>query len=102
MPFLYKLRDQGFSVFAYDYHGYGASSGRATEKNAYLDINAAYDYLNAQLHVPPNHIIAYGRSLGAAVAIDLATRQPLAGLIIENLFSDCFSYSHASATVCVR
>lgn len=86
MPFLYSFRAQGFSIFAYDYHGYGTSQGRPTEKNTYADINAAYSYLTKHLHIPPNQIILYGRSLGAGVAIDLAVRQPIAGLIIESPF----------------
>ena len=86
IPFLKKFHDEGFAIFAYDYHGYGASTGRPTEKNAYIDINAAYDYLTGNLHVLPGHVIAYGRSLGAALAIDLAMRKPIAGLIIESPF----------------
>ena len=40
---LEKFRDNGFSVFAYDYRGYGTSDGRASEKKAYRDIEAAYE-----------------------------------------------------------
>jgi predicted alpha/beta hydrolase len=42
---LETFRDKGFSVLAYDYRGYGTSDGRALEKNAYEDIEAAYEYL---------------------------------------------------------
>ena len=90
MPFLKKFHAQGFAIFAYDYHGYGTSTGRPSEKNTYIDINAAYDYLTMQLHVSPTHIIVYGRSLGAAPAIDLATLKPVAGLIIESPFITAF------------
>ena len=90
MPFLKKFHDQGFAIFAYDYHGYGTSTGRPSEKNTYADVNAAYDYLVMQLHVPPNHIIVYGRSLGAAPAVDLAAQKPIAGLIIESPFVSAF------------
>lgn len=84
--FLQTFQAQGFAVFAYDYHGYGTSTGKPSEKNSYADINAAYDYLTTKLHVPPDRIILYGRSIGAAVAIDLAVRKPIAGLIIESPF----------------
>jgi fermentation-respiration switch protein FrsA (DUF1100 family) len=90
MPFLKRFRDQGYAIFAYDYHGYGTSTGRPSEKNAYADSNAAFDYLTRQLNVSPNHIIAYGRSLGAALAIDLAAQKPVAGLIVENPFVTAF------------
>lgn len=89
--FFFKiLHDHGFSVFAYDYHGYGTSTGKPGEKNAYRDIDAAYNYLIQSLQIPPQQIIAYGQSVGAAVALDLATRQPLAGLIIESPFVTAF------------
>ena len=57
MPFLRAMRDNGFSVFAYDYHGYGLSSGNPSEHNAYLDVNAAYDYLTKNLKVLPEVLI---------------------------------------------
>jgi hypothetical protein len=80
----------GFSVFAYDYHGYGTSRGKPNEQNAYDDADAAYDYLTLKLGVPPDRIIALGRSLGGAAAIDLAARRPLAGLIVESSFITAF------------
>ncbi|GCL39664.1 hypothetical protein SR1949_47920 [Sphaerospermopsis reniformis] len=42
---LKKIRDVGFSVFAYDYRGYGTSQGTPTENAAYQDIDTAYNYL---------------------------------------------------------
>ena len=84
------MRALGFSVFAYDYHGYGTSGGKATEQNAYEDIDAAYNYLTQVLKVPPDRIIAHGRSLGGAVAIDLASRKPLGGLVVESSFVSAF------------
>lgn len=90
MPFLQELCDHGFAIFAYDYHGYGTSTGKPTENNTYLDVDAAYDYLTLQLHIPPNDIILYGHSLGAALAIDLAARKPVAGLIVESPFVSAY------------
>lgn len=87
---LESIRALGFSVFAYDYHGYGTSGGKATEQNSYEDADAAYDYLTQVLKVPANRIIAHGRSLGGAVAIDLASRKALGGLIIESSFVSAF------------
>lgn len=80
----------GFSVFAYDYRGYGTSSGTASEENSYQDAEAAYDYLVNNLSVPANRIIALGRSLGGAVAVDLAHRRQLGGLIIESSFVSAY------------
>ena len=33
------------NIFSYDYSGYGASSGRPSEKNLYADIDAAWQFL---------------------------------------------------------
>lgn len=88
--FLEIMQIKGYSVFAYDYQGYGTSSGRPSEKNAYKDIDTAYEYLVKQLNVSADRIIAHGRSVGGAVAIDLASRKKLAGLIVESSFVSAF------------
>lgn len=88
---LERLRRLGFDVFAYDYSGYGTSTGAPSEAQAYEDSRAAYTYLTAQLGVQPENVIAYGRSLGGALAIDLAAREPLAGLIVESSFTSAYT-----------
>ena len=87
---LRAIRSQGYSVFAYDYRGYGASTGRASEKNTCQDIETVYQYLVKDLDVPPDRIIVHGRSVGGAVAIDLAARHKVAGLIVESSFVSAF------------
>jgi fermentation-respiration switch protein FrsA (DUF1100 family) len=86
-PFIQQLRKSGFSVLAYDYHGYGTSTGSPTEDNAYRDIDAAYQYLAEERSIPASQIILHGRSLGGAVAVDLASRQDVGGLILESTFT---------------
>lgn len=90
LEFLQRMRDAGFDVLAYDYSGYGLSTGRASERAAYADIDAAYDYLTKTAGVPPKRIIAHGRSLGGAMAADLASRRPVAGLVLESTFTTIF------------
>jgi fermentation-respiration switch protein FrsA (DUF1100 family) len=90
MGFLETMRDAGFEVLAYDYSGYGLSTGRPSERAAYEDIEAAYDYLVRSAGVPPERIILHGRSLGGAVAADLASRRPAAGLVLESTFTSAF------------
>ncbi len=89
-PLLEMLRDTGFSVFAYDYQGYGTSEGEPSEKNVYEDVEAAYEYLTMKLNVPAERIICYGQSLGAAMAIDLAAKKPVAALVVESGFTTAF------------
>jgi abhydrolase domain-containing protein 17 len=90
LPALQELHDIGFAVFAYDYRGYGTSQGKPSERNAYQDIDAAYQYLTETLKVPPQRIIAYGRSVGGGSAIDLASRKPVGGLVVASSFTTAF------------
>ena len=78
-----KFRRLGLGVLAVDYRGFGESGGRPSEAGLYRDATAAYAYLTGRLGVPASRIVIYGYSLGTAVAIDLATRVPAAGLIVE-------------------
>jgi abhydrolase domain-containing protein 17 len=85
-----RIHKSGFNILAYDYRGHGTSDGSVSEHNAYQDADAAYRYLTEQLKVPPNKIIIYGRSLGGAMAIDLAAKRPVAGLVVESSFTSAF------------
>lgn len=86
-PFLLELRDAGFAVLAYDYRGYGLSTGGPpTTSGTYRDAAAAYRYATEDLKIPPARIILHGRSVGSGPAVALATREPVAGLIVESGF----------------
>jgi len=89
-PLLETFNEHGFSILAYDYQGYGTSEGKASENNAYKDIEAAYSYLVDKLNIPPKRIIAYGRSVGGALAIHLACHEEIGGLILESSFVTAF------------
>lgn len=89
-PFFEELRRAGFNALAYDYRGYGTSEGRASERNSYEDAETAYNYLTGELKIAPEKIIIHGRSLGAAVAIDLAARKKCGGLVVESAFVSAF------------
>jgi fermentation-respiration switch protein FrsA (DUF1100 family) len=75
---------------AYDYQGYGTSEGEATERHTYDDEEAAYNFLVQTMHIQPTNIIAFGRSVGGGPAVDLASRRPVAGLILESAFTSAF------------
>lgn len=89
-PRLMMLRDQGFSVFAVEYPGYGVSGGTPSEKSIAAANRAALAYLDAQLQVPPQRLVLYGRSVGGGPAVDVAAREPVAGLILESAFVSAF------------
>jgi uncharacterized protein len=77
------LRKLGLNLMAFDYRGYGESGGSPSEAGLYRDAQAAYRYLGEKQGVTPDRIIVFGHSLGSAVAVDLASRVPVAGLIVE-------------------
>jgi len=81
------FHELGLSVLIFDYRGYGQSTGKPTEKGTYRDADAAWQYLVEQRGISPETIILFGRSLGAAVASDLATRQAVAAVILESGFT---------------
>ncbi|CAN5640138.1 alpha/beta hydrolase [soil metagenome] len=88
--FSQKLSNAGFNVLAYDYRGYGLSEGKPSEQNSYEDAETAYNYLVNDLKITPEKIIIFGRSLGGAVSIDLASRKKCGGLIAESTFVSAF------------
>jgi len=75
------FRRLGLNVLIPEYVGYGLSTGRAGERGCYETADAAYDYLRTRPDVDPSRVVAVGRSLGGAVAIDLASRRKVAGLV---------------------
>ena len=77
------FHDLGFDVFIIDYRGYGRSAGAPTERGLMADALAAYSYVLDKRGVKPQRLYLYGEDLGAAVAIDLATKVRAAGLIAE-------------------
>lgn len=90
-----RLHRLGAAVLICDYPGYGASGGKASESSLMDTADAAYAYLVRELHIRPSRILLYGRSLGGAVAVDLASRQcvphkphgGLGGLVLEATFT---------------
>ena len=81
-----RLAGEGVSVLLFDYRGFGKSDGHATEQHALEDSIAAYDYVRASMGVPSSRIVLYGESIGGAMAAWVASRRPVAGVVIESSF----------------
>lgn len=77
----------GFSVFVYDYQGFGRSTGRPTIHGICSDGEAAYDYLANERGYKPENILLYGESLGVSVATYLSSVRPCSGLILQSGFA---------------
>lgn len=82
-----QFHQLGLDVFIFDYRGYGESEGVPSEAGTYRDAEAARRYLVEERQRVPARIVYFGRSLGAAVASQLATRHPPRALIIESAFT---------------
>ena len=76
----------GLSVLIVDYRGYGKSVGQPSEAGTYQDALAAWRYLTVERRVPPDNIVLFGRSLGAAIAAWLATQVTPGAVILESGF----------------
>lgn len=88
-PLLEQLHTRtDVSLFAWDYRGYGKSSGKPLEKNLLADARAAQLVLAERAGVRPEDIVVYGRSLGGAVAVGLAAEHPVRGMVLERTFAD--------------
>lgn len=74
------------AVLLFDYRGYGRSSGEPGEEGTYVDAQAAYQWLRQRGFVARD-IIAFGESLGGAVAAELALRETLGGLVLQSTFT---------------
>jgi fermentation-respiration switch protein FrsA (DUF1100 family) len=81
------LSAAGFDVLAFDYRGYGRSSGRPSEQGLYRDARAAHKAILDREGVDPARVIYLGESLGGAVALALALEQPPAGVILQSAFT---------------
>jgi uncharacterized protein len=81
------FHDLDLSVFIVDYRGYGRSDGVPSEPGTYHDADAAWSFLTVDRGIAADRIVVFGRSLGGAVACDLATRHQPRALILESTFT---------------
>ena len=77
----------GLNVLIFDYRGFGRSEGSPDEHGTYRDVEAFYRYLRQEKGIAPEQIVIFGRSLGGAVAIELARRAEAAALVVESAFT---------------
>jgi len=87
----FLVRALRVNLLAYDYSGYGLSSGEPSEENCYADITAAFEYLVKIKKTSPKNIVLYGRSLGSGPSCFLAAKtsesgEPIGGLILHAPF----------------
>lgn len=76
----------GASVLLFDYRGYGRSEGRPSEEGTYRDAQACHRWLRDK-GFAADRILAFGESLGGAVATELACRETVGGLVLQSTFT---------------
>jgi hypothetical protein len=99
-PILAGIARQRYSVLAFDYRGYGKSSGYPSERGLYRDVDAVVKrfWAGARQDVP---VVYWGRSLGATMAAYAATIRPPDGLILESAFPDVRTLVRSSPPMAV-
>jgi fermentation-respiration switch protein FrsA (DUF1100 family) len=85
----------GLNQLIIDYRGYGVSEGRPTEPGLYRDARAAWEHLVEERGLTPDRIVLFGRSLGGAVAANLAAEVRPGALILESTFSSARDLTRA-------
>lgn len=84
---LRQFHSLDLAILIVDYRGYGRSQGHPTETGTYLDAQAAWHYLTTQRKIPAREIIIFGRSMGGAIAAQLAAHAQPGALIVESTFT---------------
>lgn len=77
------LHALGVNVLAPEYRGYNGLAGTPSEASVGADARAGYDYLRTEKHIPASRLVIFGWSLGAAVAVDLASQVDARTVILE-------------------
>lgn len=89
-PFYDELHARGLGVLAYDFPGYGLSSGTPNEESCLRAIRAAWDHL-IESGIPASSIIIVGRSVGSGPSVWLASHEKPAGVALIAPFRSAFT-----------
>lgn len=81
-------------TFAYEYSGYGESSGAPSEAAICADIEAAYNYLTHDCNIPADQIVCYGQSIGSVPTIQLAVNYNVGGVVLHSALKSGLSVLH--------
>jgi len=85
----FKVRpwlDAGYGLLFVGYRGYGGNPGKPSEQGIYNDSRAAIDAV-LKRGIPQESLVFYGESIGAAMAVQMATEYKPAAMILEAPFT---------------
>ena len=75
-----------WTIVALNYRGYGDSEGKPGERELAADALAIHDAVVARDGVDRHRVVAFGRSLGTALAAHVAAERPVAGVVLVSPF----------------
>lgn len=78
--------EHGMACLMVEYRGYRRSTGTPSEAALAEDADGFYDWLASRPDIDASRIAAHGHSLGAAIAVGLATRRPVRALVMVSAF----------------
>lgn len=87
LSWIQMLHELRAHVMIIDYRGYGRSEGKPSEQGLYRDALAAFAWLKNNRPSDRGKLILIGESLGGAVAVDLAARVPVDGIVLQSTFT---------------
>lgn len=81
------LLSEGWDFVGIHYRGYPGSTGTPSETGLHRDAAAAWKYVIEELGAEPARVAVHGRSLGGAVAVQLAAAVDPGALVLESTFT---------------
>lgn len=89
-----EIRNWGVAVMLVEYPGFGRSKGSPSAHSIQAAMVGAYDRLRKIPEIDPRKIVGYGQSLGGGAICSLASRRPLAALILQSTFTTTRFFAH--------
>jgi len=87
--FYSDFTSRGYDILMPDFRGFGKSTGQPDEQKFYQDAQLIYEHIfDVADKYKKSEVIIYGRSLGCAVASNLATKVEAQKVILETPFKN--------------
>ena len=91
---------RGYDILMPDFRGYGKSTGQPDEQKFYQDAQLIYDWVFENFEkYKKKEVIIYGRSLGCAVASNLATKVNTQKVILETPFKNIYNLMNTNGRI---
>ena len=91
MPLLRSYQLRGFNVASFEYRGFGYTKGKPKQASLFEDGLAVFDFIVSETGGNESNIILHGRSIGGAIALEIATRRDPGAIIMESSFTSAYN-----------